>query len=56
MVEVILGFIQALGQSTIMFIILWNVLMVEKNFLSPNVKQSVMISNTLVYTNFHTSC
>ena len=56
MVELILAFIQALGQSTIMFIILWNFLMMEKNFLSSHVKQSVMISNILVYTNFHTSC
>ena len=34
----------------IMFIIFWDFLIVEQIFLSPQVKQSVAISNKLVYT------
>ena len=32
-----------------MFIIFWDLLMVEQIFLSPQVKRSVIISNKLVY-------
>ena len=41
---------------TIMFIKLWDVLMVEQIFFLPQVKRSMIISNKLVYTSFHTSC
>ena len=37
------------GASTIMFII-WDFLIVKQIFLSPQVKQSVIMSNKLVYT------
>ena len=43
-------------QTTIMFIIFWDFLMVEKIFLSPQVKRSVIISNKLVCTSCLTSC
>ena len=42
--------------STIMFIIFWDFLMLEKIFLSPQVKRRVIISNKLVYTSYLTSC
>ena len=42
--------------STIMFIIFWDFLMLEKFFLSPQVKRRVIISNKLVYTSYLTSC
>ena len=32
-------------QSAIIFIIFWDILMVEQTFLSPQVKRSVIISN-----------
>ena len=37
-------------KTAIMFIIFWNFLMIEQIFLSPHVKQSVIISNKLVNT------
>ena len=41
---------------TIMFIKFWDFLMVEQTFLLPQVKQSVIFSNKLVYTSCLTSC
>ena len=41
--------------KTIMFIILWALLLVVQTFLSPQVKQIVIISNKLVYMNCHLS-
>ena len=32
-------------QSAIIFIVFWDILMVEQTFLSPQVKRSVIISN-----------
>ena len=42
--------------STIMFIIFWDFLMLEKIFLSPQVKRRVIISNKLAYASYLTSC
>ena len=39
-----------LSQTTIMFIIVLDILMVDQIFLLPQVKRSVIISNRLVYT------
>ena len=39
-----------------MFIIFWNFLIVKQIFLSPQVKQSVIISNKLVYTSLLSGC
>ena len=44
-----------LFNSTVMFIIFWDFLMVEQIFLSPQLKGSVIISNKLVYINCLTS-
>ena len=43
-------------EPTIMFIIFWDILMVEQIFLSPQVKRRVIISSKLVYTSYLTSC
>ena len=42
--------------QTILFVIFWDVLMVDQIFLSPEVKRSVIISNKLVCTICQTSC
>ena len=39
-----------------MFMIIWDFLMVEQIFLSPQVERSVIISNKLVYTSRFTNC
>ena len=42
-------------QSTTMFLIFWDFLVVKEILLSPQVKQSVIISNKVVCTNCVTS-
>ena len=42
--------------QTILFMIFWDVLMVDQIFLSPEVKRSLIISNKLVCTSCQTNC
>ena len=48
--------IWSISTVTIKLIIFWDFLMLEQIFFSPQAKQSVIISNKLVYTSCITSC
>ena len=41
--------------TTTIFIIFWDILMVDKIFLTPQIKRGVIISNKLVYKSCRTS-
>ena len=43
-------------ESTMMFIIFSDFLMIEQKFLSPQVKRNMVISNKLAYMSYLTSC
>ena len=55
-VSILAGNIVNYLNTTIMFIVFWDFLMVEHIFLSPQVKRSMIIGNKLVYTSCLTSC
>ena len=49
-------FARKVDLATIMFIIFWDLMMVEQIFFSSQVKRIAIISNKLVYTSCLTTC